>query len=79
MKMIVLVTALLFAPWPFANDHFVAVLGPLRTWLSGPFALRVPAPNRNRMLVRFRFTSSTSVRVVVTNPTVRIQSAFRPK
>lgn len=79
MKMTVLVTALLLASRPFANNHFVAVLGPLRTWLSSPFALRVPAPNRNGMLVRFRFASSTSVRVVVTNPTVCIQSAFRPK
>ena len=46
------------------DDHLIAVLGAFWTRLTGTFTLGMPSPDRNGMLVRFGFTTSTAVRVI---------------
>ena len=60
----ILISSLLFTSRPLVNDHLVAVLPTLGTRLSRPFTLCIPSPNRTRVLVALRFTTSTTVRVI---------------
>ena len=61
-----LVTTHLFSSRPFAHNHLVAVLGALGTRLARALAFGIPAPDGHGMLVRLGFTTTTSMRMVVT-------------
>ena len=60
----ILTGSLFFTSRPLVNNHLVAILRTLRTRLSRSFTLCIPSPNRTRVFVALRFTTSTTVRVI---------------
>ena len=63
-KVWILISSLLFTSRPLVNNHLVAILRTLGARLPRSFALCIPSPNRTRVFVTLRFTTSTTVRVI---------------
>ena len=60
----ILISSLLFTSRPLVNNHLIAVLRTLGARLPRPFTLCIPSPNRTRVLITLRFTTSATVRVI---------------